>query len=97
MNIPEKDKRHTLVTTFGRELNSRIDSNVKQGIEVGRKLYSQGEIERALAVWNKLREIDPNNDYLISHIERAERVMKKLGELRQQDPPVSNINNRPAP
>lgn len=87
-NIPDKDQRHALVKNLAQELDARIDSNVRQGIDVGRKLYSQGEIERALAVWNKLRELDPRNDYLLSHIERAERVMKKLRELRQQDQPA---------
>jgi len=96
-NIPDKDKRHALVKTFAQEMTSRIDSNVKQGIDVGRKLYSQGEIERALAVWNKLRELDPHNDYLLSHIERAERVMKKLRELRQQSQPAASNGEKTSP
>lgn len=93
-NIPARDKRHTLVTTFAQELNTRIESNVKQGIDVGRKLYSQGEIERALAVWNKLRELDPQNEHLLSHIERAERVMKKLKELRQLNQPAAGDSEK---
>lgn len=87
--IPNKDKKHALVTAFKQELDSRIKENVKQGIKLGRKLYSQGKIEQALAVWNDLRELDPDNEYLISHIERAQRVIDKLDKLKKQESTIS--------
>ena len=96
--IPSKDKKHALVTAFKQELDSRIKQNVAQGIKLGRRLYSQGQIEQALAIWNDLREIDPLNEYLISHIERAQRVIDNLDKLKNQkatiSPPGSKTNSK---
>ena len=83
--IPGTDKRHGLVKSYKQELDRRINQNVTQGIEVGRKLYSQGEVEQALAIWNELMKLAPDNEYLISHIDRAKRVLEKLLKLRNQD------------
>jgi len=86
--IPAKDKKHALTTAFKQELDGRIQKNVHQGIELGRKLYSQGEIKQAVAVWNDIRDLDPNNQSLINHINRAERVLHKLEQLQKQDTTV---------
>lgn len=83
--IPATEKRHGLIKSYKQELDKRISSNVDDGIEVGRKLYSQGQIEQALAIWNELLALAPNNEYLISHIERAKRVQEKLLKLRKKD------------
>jgi tetratricopeptide (TPR) repeat protein len=87
--IPRKDKKHALVTAFKQELDARIRENVSQGIELGRRLYSQGQIEQALAIWNDIRELDPDNEYLISYIDRAQRVIEKLDRLKSQERTIS--------
>jgi len=70
-------------------MHRRIRENVNQGIELGRKLYSQGQVEQALAVWNKLRDLDPDNENLLSHIDRAERVLEKVKKLREEQKPAA--------
>jgi tetratricopeptide (TPR) repeat protein len=87
--IPSSDRNLTAVKSFGQEMHHRIRDNVNQGIELGRKLYSQGQVEQALAVWNKLRELDPDNENLLSHIDRAERVLEKIRKLRKEQKPES--------
>ncbi len=87
--IPVQDKKHALVRAFEQELNTRIEDNIATRVEMGRKLYSQGEIKQALAIWNDIRELDPNNEYLLSHIERAQKVIDKLEELKNQKKTVS--------
>ncbi len=82
--IPGPDKNLDAVKTYGDEMHRRIRENVNQGIELGRKLYSQGQVEQALAVWNKLRDLDPDNENLLSHIDRAERVLEKIKRLRKE-------------
>ena len=82
--IPGTDKNQPVVKQYGEEMNRTIRDNVNQGIELGRKLYSQGQVEQALAVWNKLRDLDPDNENLLSHIERAERVLDKIKQLRKE-------------
>jgi len=94
--ISRKDKKHALTRAFNQELKSRIKDNVTTRIETGRKFYSQGDIKLALATWNKVLELDAGNEYLLSHIERAQKVMDKLVELRNQKytvaPPTQNKN-----
>ncbi len=96
--IPDEDKKHALVIAFKQELESRTKESVAQGIEIGRKLYSQGKIEQALAIWNGLRELAPYNEYLISYIERAQRVIDNLDKLKKQEdtisPPGKKINGK---
>lgn len=96
--IPDNDKHLDTVTQYGIQMQHKVRDNINQGIELGRKLYSQGQIEQALAIWNKLRDLDPDNENLLSHIDRAERVMDKIKKLRKEqktDPtplPVDNNN-----
>lgn len=87
--ISAKDLSLAPVIQFKKMLNERIANNISQGIEMGRKLYSQGEVENALAVWNDLRELDPANEQLASHIERATRVLNKLKMLKKNEPVVA--------
>ncbi len=87
--ITAVDKKYALVRAFTQELNTRVKDNVTTRIEMGRKLYSQGEIKQALAIWNDIRELDPNNEYLLSHIERGQKVMDKLEELKNQKSTIS--------
>lgn len=82
--IPDSDKQLPVVRQYDEKMERRIHENVRQGIELGRKLYSQGQVEQALAVWNKLRDLDPDNENLLSHIDRAERVMQKIRQLRKE-------------
>lgn len=92
--ISRVDKKHALVRAFKQELNVRIKDNVTTRVEMGRKLYSQGEIKQALAIWNDIRELDPNNEYLLSHIERAQKVIDKLEQLKDQKTTISPPANK---
>lgn len=65
------------------ELGSLFRKGIDQGIAGGRRQYSQGHIEQALQIWTDLRKIEPNNQKLAEHIDRAERVLKKLQRLSQ--------------
>lgn len=87
--IPAKDYPLASVKQFKKVLEERIANNISQGIEMGRKLYSQGEVENALAVWNDLYELEPDNEQLASHIERATRVLNKLKMLKKNEPVVA--------
>jgi tetratricopeptide (TPR) repeat protein len=82
--IPSADKSLGEIKTYNDEMTRRIRENVNQGIELGRKLYSQGQVEQALAIWNKLRDLDPDNENLLSHIDRAEHVLEKIKQLRKE-------------
>jgi hypothetical protein len=83
--IPAKDKNSKRAIKFKAALDKQVNQSVTQGIEVGRKLYSQGEIEQAIAVWNDLLELDPGNKNLSGHINRAQRVLEKLKQIEKDD------------
>ena len=66
------------------QLEQRYREGIDQKIAAGRRLYSSGKIQEALDVWNSLLEIDPGNQKLEAHIDRAERVLKKLERLSNE-------------
>lgn len=75
-----------------KELETLFRQGIDQGIAGGRRQYSQGNIKQALQIWTDLRRIDPGNQKLAEHIDRAERVLKKLQRLSKEGgavkPPV---------
>lgn len=73
-------------------LSKRLQKGINQRMESARRLYSQGKIQEALQIWESLHSIDPGNQQLEAHIERARRVLEKLQRLQQEgnviSPPV---------
>lgn len=63
------------------KLEKHLAAGTKQRFEAARKLYSEGKTQEALSIWIQLKELDPDNVKLQSHIERAEKVLLKLKEL----------------
>lgn len=76
------------VTALQKKLDATIRTEVDTGIERGRRLYSLGNIEGALAVWTPLTQLDPDNRQLNEHIERAKRVLANLRELESKEPSI---------
>lgn len=63
------------------KLEKHLAAGVKQRFEAARNLYSKGKTQEALSIWLELKELDPDNAKLQSHIERAEKVLLKLKQL----------------
>lgn len=94
--IERRDRDHREVRTFKQKLDARIDQSIKEGIEVGRKFYTQGKIERALAIWHALKAMDAHHEELNAHIARAEKVLSKIKSLREDEsvlPPQRGDND----
>ncbi len=68
------------------QLRAAIADTVEEGMEVSRRLYSQGRFEEALAGWRALLVLDPENEALKAHVARAERVLAKLRVLNEKQP-----------
>lgn len=68
--LPLQSLLHTL-------LNVRVETAINRGNE----LYSQGNIERALAVWREAKTLAPENVELQANIARAEKVLENLRAL----------------
>lgn len=65
-------------------LERQFHQGIEQGIAAGRKRYSRGDVAGALAIWQSLAKIDPDNEKLADHIARAKRVLEKLEHLRTE-------------
>ncbi len=70
-------------------LSKRLQEGINQRMESARRLYSQGKIQQALQIWESLHSIDPDNQQLEAHIDRARRVLEKLERLQQNGSVVS--------
>ncbi len=82
--LAERPPADAASRTLRRELEHRFRQGIEQGIAAGRKRYSQGDVAGALAIWQPLAKIDPDNEKLLDHIARAERVLEKLERLRRE-------------
>ena len=85
LNVLEKqNSRNKTAIRLRKQLDKRYRKGIDQKIAAGRQLYSSGKIQEALDVWNSLLEIDPGNQKLQGHIDRAERVLKKIQRLSNE-------------
>lgn len=64
-----------------KKLEEHLKLGTKHYFNKARKLYSIGEIEEALSIWLKLKEIVPDYPKLNSHIKRARKILHKLKRL----------------
>ena len=67
------------------ELEKRLQSHLDYLLKKGDKLYQQGEIERAQAIWKAALRLDPENSLAKEKLERASRVLENLENLRRAE------------
>ncbi|MFO7603455.1 MAG: hypothetical protein R6X06_06535 [Gammaproteobacteria bacterium] len=79
--IPAEEQDKAAISAFRKRLDTAIQQVVQQETDHGRRLYSEGKIQEALEAWQAVRLLDPSNPNLRRHIERAQRVLKKLESL----------------
>jgi len=82
--LKKQNSRDATSIKLQKQLDKRYREGIDQKIAAGRRLYSSGKIQEALDIWNSLLEIDPGNQKLEAHIDRAERVLKKLQRLSNE-------------
>ena len=90
--LQKQNSRDRTSIKLRKQLDKRYREGIDQKIAAGRKIYSSGKIQEALDVWNSLLEIDPGNQKLVAHIDRAERVLKKLQRLSSEGAAVQPPN-----
>ncbi|MDE1463040.1 hypothetical protein [Spartinivicinus poritis] len=73
------------------QLKQAINVYVKKQTQKGIELYSTGNPEGALAIWQPLTELTPHNEELNNHISRAKRFISKLNQLQENE----NANSNP--
>jgi tetratricopeptide (TPR) repeat protein len=66
-------------------LDQAIAAKVVELIEKGDAFYSHGQIDGAKRIWESALPLQPKNEQLRSRIDRAQRVLEKLRELKEQE------------
>lgn len=61
-----------------------LDGVIQQRLDEGALLYSQGRIEEAMGRWRYVLELAPEHDEARTNLERAERVVQRLQQLREK-------------
>ncbi len=76
---PDNAEAKQLLATLRTRLESYLDSLLK----TGDRMYREGEIEGAKALWQAALNLDPDDARAKEKIERADRVLKNLESLRK--------------
>lgn len=67
-------------------LDKTVDTVLAVGIKEGDEKYNAGDIEGALAIWNRIVALQPNHSGLLERIGRANRFLLRLDELQKALP-----------
>jgi len=78
----EKNKKDQEVRVLMEEAVTGRDLQVLQLISHGDRLYREEHIEDALAIWRQAASLDPDNSGIKRRIERANRVIERLQQIR---------------
>ncbi len=76
---PSNEAAKKLLNKLQTELKSYLDTL----LAAGDRMYREGEIEGAKALWQAALKLDPNDSRVKDKIERADRVLKNLESLRK--------------
>ncbi len=70
---------------LNKEFSAKLPGHVEALLNRGRKLYINGKIEQARNIWLKAQKLDPKNEEIAKNIERANRVLGRLDELKKKN------------
>jgi len=66
------------------DLSNNIAKHVKHLTDIGTQHYSRQQYEQALQKWQEAQVLDPQNEQLKAHVERAAKVLEKLKNLKHK-------------
>ena len=75
---------HPEIAKLRLALDNSIHHKVSQLVHRGNDHYSKGRIEQAKRSWSRALKLDPKNPQIKSSVERADRVLSKLREIKNQ-------------
>ncbi|MDJ0808110.1 MAG: tetratricopeptide repeat protein [Gammaproteobacteria bacterium] len=65
------------------QLQTKVEAYMDSLLKTGDRMYREGEIEGAKAIWQAALNLDPNDVRVKEKIKRADRVLKNLESLRK--------------
>lgn len=75
---------HPDIIKLRSEMYDSVNRKVNDLIHIGNEEYSKGKIEQAKKSWSGALKLDPNNKQIKNSVERADRVLSKLQEIKKQ-------------
>lgn len=66
------------------ELDKKLNTQIRQLTDAGTQFYSRQQYEQAMQKWQEAQVLDPQNEQLKAHVERAGRVLEKLKSFKQK-------------
>jgi hypothetical protein len=86
VQIPATSSNNLEVIATGNSLREAIDVQVTELVARGDSLYRADNVNEALQNWLEARSLDPGNHALQERIDRANKVLTRLEELKRQQP-----------
>lgn len=84
LQLERLDKNNPEIQQLRVNLDKSIAKVVKQEVDAGSTYYSQRLFEQALIHWRRAQELSPHDETIKAHIDRANRVLKKVAELEEK-------------
>ncbi|GEM_PF-4637309 len=74
------------LVTLKEALDEAVAARIRQLLDQGNGLYRRGHIRQAKDAWEAVLALDPNQPQAQANVKRAQRVLDKLRELKEQAP-----------
>ncbi len=88
--ILKEDRKNKTAQNLLMTVDNRLKGYIENLLAAGDRLYREGEIEGAKATWRAALSLDPSDNRAREKIERAQRVLDNLENLRNSDPANGN-------
>lgn len=82
----KEDPQNAPAKALLNDVESRLKSYLENLLAAGDRLYREGEIEGAKATWRAALTLDPQDERARDKMERAQRVLDNLENLRRAEP-----------
>lgn len=82
LELPKSATDSREVEATRTRLNKAIQAKVSQLIVEGDRQYRADRVSRAIRIWERAYELDPDNQELGERLERARKVLARLEELK---------------
>jgi predicted Zn-dependent protease len=88
--ILKEDRKNKSAKSLLVTVDNRLKSYIENLLAAGDRLYREGEIEGAKATWRAALSLDPADKRAREKIDRAQRVLDNLENLRKSGPTNGN-------
>lgn len=82
--IPARERKTRAVAAMQARLDQAIDPVVTELLNKGDRQYRADRVDRAISSWTLALELDPGNTAISERLDRANKVLARLEELRSK-------------